>query len=187
MADIILDNLKDSKKAVVSSDLTLVKDLEKREEMINNLDKEITDYLLSLSNRTLSDNQHSEVNKLMYIVNDLERVGDHVDNLKEIAEYLENHKSNFTEESFKGLVKMFDKSIEMVKKTREALKYSDKNTAYEVLRIEDEINKLEAENRKEHLDRLDRREVDPESGINFLEIVSNLERLSDHTYNIATQ
>ncbi|MDN6731691.1 MAG: Na/Pi cotransporter family protein [Atopostipes suicloacalis] len=187
MAEVTSKNLKDSQEVIISGNLSLVRKLEKREKLINILDKEITDYLLMLSNRMLSDNQHSEVNKLMYIVNDLERIGDHVDNIKEIGEYHFKHKTKFTEESIVGLNEMFKESIDMVEKTAQALKHSDKNTAFEILRMEDKINKLEAKNRKEHLDRLNNKKVDAESGINFLEIVSNLERLSDHTYNVATQ
>lgn len=187
MADVIAKNVRDSRKMLLSSDLSLAKKINKREKLINLLDREITDYLLMLSNRMLTDDQHGEVNKLMYIVNDLERIGDHVDNIKEIIEYHFKHETRFTSESLEGLDEMFNKSNDMVVKTRQALKHSDKNTAYEILRIEDEINKLEAKNRKDHLDRLNKKEVDAESGINFLEIVSNLERMSDHTFNIATQ
>lgn len=186
MTEIILENLRDAKKAVIYGDASLVDKLEEREKIINELDREITNYLLDLSNRTLSDKQHNEINSLMYIVNDLERIGDHIDNLKEITQYLGKKEIVFTEESLIGLNKMFETSIEMVEKTREALAYSDKNTAYEIIQIEEQVNKLEKQNRKDHLERLNRKIVEPESGINFLETVSNLERLSDHAFNIAS-
>lgn len=185
MADVILKNLHDAHRAVVTVDLSLIKKLEKREEIINTLDLEITNYLLALSNRVLSDEQHSEVNRLMYIVNDLERIGDHIDNLKEITENLGKQKTKFTDESLVGLNAMFDKSIEIMKKTKEALEYSDRNTAFEVIQLESEINRLDKENRDAHLERLNREEIRLEAGINFLEAISNLERLSDHTFNIA--
>lgn len=185
MAEVILDNLRDVQHAVIYADLSLVDRLEEREEKINALDKEITNYLLALSNRIMSDEQHSVVNGFMYIVNDLERIGDHIDNLKEITQYLGQEELRFTRESLTSLNEMFDFSVEMMEKTKEALKYSDKNTAYEVIQIEAKINKLDKENRQAHLDRLNKKEVPLDSGINFLETVSNLERLSDHTYNIA--
>lgn len=185
MAEIILDNLYDAHHAVVAVDTSLIKKLEEREEIINTLDLEITNYLLALSNRVLSDEQHSEVNRLMYIVNDLERIGDHIDNLKEITEYLGEKKTKFTDDSLIGLNAMFEKSVEIMKKTKEALEYSDRNTAFEVIQLEAQINKLDKDNRDSHLERLNKEEVNLEAGINFLEVISNLERLSDHTFNIA--
>ncbi len=186
MTDIILDNLRDAQHAVVSADLGLVEKLEEREKLINVLDEDITNYLLALSNRVMSDEQHSEVNRLMYIVNDLERIGDHIDNLKEITQYLGKQKTEFTEESLIGLNEMFEKAVKMMEKTKEALENLDRGKAYEVIQMERDINALDKENRAAHLDRLNRKEVELESGINFLETVSNLERLSDHAFNIAS-
>ena len=135
----------------------------------------------------MSDDQHSEVNQLMYIVNDLERIGDHVDNLKEITQYLKDNEMAFAEESLSGLNKMFEKSIKMVEYAKDALEHSDPELAYKIVSLEKEINELDAENRTMHLDRLNRGKVDPGSGIIFLEALSNLERLADHTYNIGIQ
>lgn len=187
MTELVLENLKDAQQAVVAVDLSLIDELEEREKMINTFDKEITNYLLALSNRIMSDDQHSEVNRLMYIVNDLERIGDHIDNLKEITQYLDENEITFSEESLIGLNEMFEKSIEMVETAKEALEFTDKDKAYKIVEFEKEMNKLDAENRKVHLDRLNRKKVEAGSGIIFLESISNLERLADHTYNIGIQ
>lgn len=186
MTEIILENLRDVHHALETVDLNKIKKLEEREKTINTLDDEITNYLLALSNRILSDEQHSQINRLMYIVNDLERIGDHIDNLKEITQYLGENEKKFTEESLVGLNQMFEKSIEVVEKTKDALEYSDREMAYEVIELEKEVNQLDKENREAHLDRLNRKDIELESGINFLETVNNLERLSDHSYNVAT-
>lgn len=187
MTELVLKNLQDAQHAVISGDLSLVDKLEEREKMINTFDREITDYLLALSNRIMSDDQHSEVNRLMYIVNDLERIGDHVDNLKEIGQYVDEHDIRFAEESVAGLNVMFEQALKMVEKAKEALEFSDQDKAYEIVELEKTINKLDADNRRIHLDRLNRKKVDPGSGIIFLEALSNLERLADHTYNIGIQ
>lgn len=187
MTNLVLRNLRDAQKAVVNVDPSLIDKLEEREKMINTFDREITDYLLALSNRIMSDDQHSEVNRLMYIVNDLERIGDHVDNLKEITQYLDKNEITFAEESLAGLNVMFDNSIKMVELAKDALEFTDQAKAAEIVDLEKTINALDADNRKIHLDRLNRGKVDPGSGIIFLEALSNLERLADHTYNIGIQ
>lgn len=186
LSEFVLDNLRDAQEALMHKDVNLVKQLEEREKLINELDTEITAYLLDLANHDVFDYQHDEINKLLYIVNDLERMGDHVDNLKEITEYLVENDIEFAEDALIGLNEMFEKVIEITMKTREALDTSDRSVAYEISRLEDAINTLEDQNRKEHLDRLNRSIVDPDSGIVYLETLSNLERLADHAYNIAT-
>ena len=59
--------------------------------MINKIEREITDYLVKLSNEPLSNKQHSEVNTLLYTINDIERVGDHVENVVELSQYKLEH------------------------------------------------------------------------------------------------
>lgn len=187
MTELVLKSLKDAQQAVIAVDLSLVSRLEEREERINTFDKEITNYLLALSNRIMSDDQHGEVNRLMYIVNDLERIGDHIDNLKEITEYLHENEMRFDEEPSISLNEMFEKTIEMVEIARDVLEFGDQNKAYEIVSLESEINEMDAVNRTVHLDRLNKGKVDPGVGITYLEVLSNLERLADHTYNIGVQ
>lgn len=186
MTEVILESLYQAKEAIFSVDLSLIEELEEREELINTLDEEITNYLLDLSNNVLSDEPHSIVNRLMYIVNDLERIGDHIDNLKEITEVLGENDLRFTESSLAGLAEMFDQSTKMVEKIKESLEFSDRNMAYDIIEMERNINQLEKQNKEAHLDQINKKEVNLDAGINFLEAISNLERLSDHAFNIAT-
>lgn len=186
MADLVLENLKVSKVALISGEASLTKEILEREKLINELDIEITNYLMNLSNSPLSDIQHNSVNRYLYIVNDLERIGDHVDNLEEITQYILKNDVSFSKEADVALNEMFDRCILIIDKTKETLTTNDKEIAQEVRLIENTVDELEEKNRTIHIDRLNKNLVDSEEGIVFLDALSNLERLSDHASNIAT-
>src|SRR5699024_8997694 len=115
----------------------------------------------------------------------LERIGDHIDNLVELAEYKIEHDLEFSDDAVEGLHDMFAKCRNVLKKTREAFEFTDLDLAKEVLVIEDQVNEMERVNRAGHIRRLNKGECDTEAGITFLDSLGNLERVSDHSSNIA--
>ena len=186
MADLVLENLTQVKEALLNKDMELVEDILEREKLINQLDHEITNYLMNLSNEALSDLQQTEVNKSLYTVNDFERMGDHVDNLERLTEYMVENDVIFTDTAVKDLTSLFDKCIEVVKTTKKAFESSDETLSRKIYKIEDEVDKIEEDNRDKHIERSNKKICGAESGMIFLEALNNLERLSDHANNIAT-
>lgn len=185
MGEIVMENLTLAEKVLADEYYEGIEEVIEREKLINKIEREITEYLVKLSNGALSDIQHTEINTLLYIINDIERVADHVENVVELSQYKLENNLNFSEEAADGLHEMFKKCEEVFAKTMEAFEYSNKTLAQEVLTLEDEINALEKRNRAEHIDRLNKRECQTEPGIIFLDAISNLERVSDHSVNIA--
>lgn len=186
MADLVLENLTQVKEALLNRDMSLTEEILNREELINQLDHEITNYLMSLSSESLSDLQQIEINKKLYTINDFERMGDHVDNIEGLTRYMVENDVTFTDPAVKDLTDLFNKCIEVVIATKKAFEFSDEDLSREIYKIEDEVDRIEEDNRDKHIERSNKKLCGAESGMVFLETLSNLERLSDHANNIAT-
>src|SRR5699024_10661537 len=185
MTDLVLTNLVEVKEALISKDASKSEDILEREDLIDQLDQEITNYLIDLSNQTLSDLQQNEINKFLYTVNDLERMGDHVNNLEELTQYMLDEDISFTDPAMHGLTDLFNKCIEVVTATKTAFEYTDTEVSKKIQEIEDEVDRIEESNRNKHIERSNKKICGAKPGMVFLEALSNLERLSDHANNIA--
>ena len=157
------------------------------ERMINTLQLDITNYLFALSNRNLSDVERIKADVLFHIVNDIERVGDHADNIAEISQFMEDKKVIFTEDARNELDTIFELASKNFYDSITALKTSDFELAATITEREREINILEQNARNSHMARLHAGTCSVEAGIYFLDIISNLERISDHSINITEE
>ena len=157
------------------------------ERMINTLQLDITNYLFALSNRNLSDIERIKADVLVHIVNDIERVGDHADNIAEISQFMEDKKVIFTEDARNELDTIFELASKNFYDSITALKTSDFELAATITEREREINILEQNARNSHMARLHAGTCSVEAGIYFLDIISNLERISDHSINITEE
>jgi phosphate:Na+ symporter len=137
----------------LNSDEKAMKNLPEREQALDGLQEAITDYLMLLTQRDLSEEEARRIPALLHSVNDIERIGDHSENIMELA--------------FEALT---DNSVE-------------KSEA--VLALEYKVNELTELFRKNHIDRLTQNKCNVLSGIVFLDIISNLEKIGDHVTNIA--
>ncbi len=155
------------------------------EDAINNLDRKITDYLVLLSTSSLSNHESKEHGNLMDTVRDIERMGDHFENILELVEYQMANKVKMTDTAMDDLEKMFTLTISTVKNALQAFDQNDKLMAEKVVKKEEEIDKMERSLRKQHILRINEGACSGQAGIVFVDIVSNLERIGDHAVNIA--
>lgn len=185
MGEIVESMLNDVIISFIQNDINILNKVHTKEEVVNTLEKEITKYLVLISQRSLNENQSLRLNDLINIVNDIERVGDHAENLAELAEEKINENLPFSENALSELKFMFSKVQTSLYKSISALKNKDIKLAREVANKEDEIDKLEQELRENHIKRLNQGICYPESGVIFLDVISNLERIGDHANKIA--
>ncbi|EMR05931.1 Phosphate transport system protein phoU [Bhargavaea cecembensis DSE10] len=155
------------------------------EDAINNLDRGITDYLVKVSAEPISAIESERHVILMETVRDIERIGDHFENIIELIDYREANRVVLTEGAMEDLDEMFTLTIETVGRSLEALNHHDSEIAREVAEKEDLIDKMERKFRKKHIQRLNDGQCSAQAGIVFVDIVSNLERIGDHAVNIA--
>ncbi|MGJ9456980.1 Na/Pi cotransporter family protein [Oceanobacillus sp. CF4.6] len=152
---------------------------------INNLDRKITEYLVDISAGSLSEVESAKHTSLMDTVRDIERIGDHFENVIELIDYKISNKVILTEGAMEDLNNMFDLTIITVKQAVSALENMDREAALEVVQKEDQIDKMERKFRKKHIIRMNEGLCSGSAGIVFVDIISNLERVGDHAVNIA--
>lgn len=152
---------------------------------LNNLDRKITDYLINISSGSMSESESELHTILMDTVRDIERIGDHFENVIELIDYKISNKVSLTDQAREDLNNMFDLTIMTVKQSVSALENGDREEALDVIQKEDKIDKMERDFRKKHIIRMNEGTCTASAGIVFVDIISNLERIGDHAVNIA--
>ena len=185
MGNTALGNVKRSIDALLTGNLHEVEDVYKVEKTIDNMEKMLTEYMIRIENLSLTEHQKVVVNNLFYSVSDIERVGDHAENLAELAQYLVDHDLNVSETGIEDLEEISKVVFKSFEYAIEARKTGNMDAVRKVSQYEDEVDSLEEELREKHIERLSRGECVPSAGIVFLDILTNLERISDHAYNLA--
>lgn len=185
MGELAVANTKLAVEALMTQDYKLISEVISKEKDINKLEKLITDYLVKISNTPLNEHQHIVITNLFHTVNDIERVGDHAENIADLARYYSENELQFSPEAeveFKEISSLAIETIEIAVKAR-----LDENA--DLVRLveekEEEVDVMEEHLRGQHIRRLAKNLCDSTTGVVFLDSISNLERISDHALNIA--
>jgi phosphate:Na+ symporter len=153
------------------------------EESVNTLTRAISEYASEIWQRGVSDDLSTVLGCYVNASLDLERIGDRAENLIERCDYMDNYLSKEAIEEFRD---MYDTTMLAVGTSMSSLKDENSGEAHEVIEdLEKRIDNQERTYRKNHIERLNRGECDPEKGVNFITLLSNLERIGDHSNNIA--
>lgn len=155
------------------------------EDAINTLDKKITNYLVAISAKPLSDADSEQHAILVDSTRDIERIGDHMENIIELVDYQILNRLTLSTEAQNELNEMFELTISTLNDAIQSLKNFDIELARSVIQKEEQIDKMERLLRKRHILRLNNGNCTGNAGIVFVDIVSNLERIGDHSVNIA--
>jgi phosphate:Na+ symporter len=155
------------------------------EDFIDILQLEITSYLSALSRRNLSDEVSNELPVLLHTVNDLERIGDHAVNIVEIAERKIGQKLSFSSSALAEAHILSTEIEQMCDDIIAALKDNDMEGVKSALAHEDNLNRMQIEFRRSHVERMSRSVCSPQAGLIFIDLVDNIEKIGDHLTNIA--
>ena len=185
MGEIALTNAKLSIEAVQSGDKDMSTEVYAKEKVINELEKILTAYLVEVDNLSLTEKQHSIIKNLFYTISDMERVGDHSENIAQLADTRRKDKISFSKRGITDLEDIATETIHALELSIQARRDGDKKASEQVEAFEAKVDAMEDEMRERHIQRLSKGKCDPESGVIFLDILSNLERISDHAVNIA--
>lgn len=185
MANKSKDNLGLAMEAFRTGDSELIEKVYKNEKLINILEDEITRYLIEISKLDLADKDHVKIDSLFHVINDAERIGDHAENIVDLASEKKVKKLKMSEEAEQELDKMFKSTIESLDISISMLETTTYEKLEEVVKIEENIDLLERKCRQSHINRLNKGTCDATIGTMFLDIASNLERIGDHSMNIA--
>lgn len=173
-----------SMNSLINKSMTDVEKTEKYEEHVNLLQKEILNYLLKLSKSPLNDEERNKVDLLFNTVNDIERVSDHAENISELSRLAIEKDLQFSDTALEEMNNIYSKAKENFNIALKGLESYDKSIISKVYEIEDEVDALDKLYRKKHIERLNNGKCTIDSGVLFLDLLTNLERISDHSCNI---
>ena len=156
-----------------------------KERILNEQQRKVLDYLIKLSNRTLDDKMRFSLDLLFHTVNDIERVGDLSENIAELAEGAIQNKTKISDSAKSELIDIYSKVLDAYELSLDAMKQNNSTLANDVLKIEDEVDALDKLYRAKHMNRLNSHSCSIDSGIMYLDLLTNLERISDHSASIA--
>ncbi len=185
MGQLATKSLDKSVEAFIKSDLKLAEETFRLEKSINEMDYYIVEYLVKLSNTSISVKDREAIDALFGTINDIERVGDHAENLAELAQYRVENKLTFSDKAIEELREMSSKAIQAIKQSLKSMEVNDRHLAEKVIEWEGQIDLMEKTLRKQHIQRLNEQLCKPASGVIFLDLINNLERIGDHASNIA--
>ncbi len=178
------DNLVESVGFINKSEKS-VKIAFETEETINILQKSILNYLLNLSKTSLPDNLVESVDVLFNTVNDIERIGDHSENIAELATTAIENDLDLSSEGIAEVNEMYKMVIQNYEGALKLINEKNHVLAKQILEREEEVNRIEKSIRINHIYRLNNEKCSIDSGILYIDLISNLERVSDHCANIA--
>lgn len=155
------------------------------EKYIDYLSHEITDYLVDVNQRQLPVSDSLKIGGLFHVVNDIERIGDHAENIADAAVRMKEENITFSKKATKEIQDMFEKDIRILACALEMFENEDRSHMQEIRAIEEEVDRLEIDLQNSHIRRMAKGKCSPESGLIFTDLVSGLERVADHSTNIA--
>lgn len=184
-AKLAYDNMKVSVEAVLEGDTSKPQEVFDREKVINFLNHEITGFLVKLHGADLYGNDIEKAGLMLKVISDVERIGDHAENIAEYALQIKDNDIKISSDGYKELKTIADRSLEVVKLAMEVYENEDFDKLPDVSRMEEEVDDMQEQFMDNHIKRLKKQKCTPKGGVIFTDMVTDLERVSDHATNIA--
>lgn len=185
MASLASENLNRAMNALITLDEEEIEEVYTVEENIDFLSHAISDYLVKINQTTLPIEDLKSIGALFHVVNDIERIGDHAENIADAAKDRIGTGVEFSKDAQAELGMMLDMVNTLLRFSLEMFVKSSDEHEEDINHLEEAIDEKERELQRKHLDRLTRNECTPEAGVLFSDIISGLERVADHATNIA--
>ncbi|MDR1021450.1 MAG: Na/Pi cotransporter family protein [Synergistaceae bacterium] len=177
--------LKDCYRILIEKENKIIPEVLMVEKTIDELTHSIVNYSTEVGQQELSSDLSLILNSCVSGAGDIERIGDHSENLVEAAQYMQEKKLKFSGKALTELDGMFSLALQAVEKSFRALESEDCNISDEVFEIEPKIDQMERVLRARHIERLNSGKCEPATGVVFIDVLSNLERIGDHARNLA--
>lgn len=185
MGNMAMTNLVRSMNALITLDEKEIQTVYRVEKNIDYLNHAITNYLVNINQMTLPIDDARSIGGLFHVANDIERIGDHAENIAEAALMVRDDQVTFSNESKKELSGMLDMVMQIMTYALDMFSNNSQEHLQEILDLENRIDLKERDLQQSHVERLTRNACTPEAGMIFSDVVSGLERVADHATNIA--
>lgn len=177
--------VRDTVDAVANKDVKSVERVKNAESTIDVLSNEITEYLVKIGNKQISTQENELVNAMLQVIIDIERVSDYCENIGELVMYMKNEGILFSDTAAGELNEMMEETEAGYSACVRALESGDPGDAAVTVASEKKVDEMEDYLRTKHILRLSNMECQPKSGVVFLDMLTHLERISDHSLNVA--
>lgn len=185
MGNIAQENMEKAMDALLHKDENLIAEVYQTEITIDYLNTEITNYLVQINTLSLPVADRKMLGGLFHVVNDIERIGDHAENIADFAKTCIDQELTFSEEAVQELKEMLDDTCEILSLALNMFSHNSEEHLQEILDLENEIDDMERQLQNNHIVRLTSDKCQAHAGMIFTDVVSGLERIADHSTNIA--
>ena len=182
---VALDNIQRACEVCFTRDPNEMQKVFSVEKQLNEMHTQLTKYLIQANTLPLNDRQKLIITNLFNSLTDIERSGDHAENITEQVQILVDRNLDLSETGVKDLRDITAPVMQGFAAAIQARKRNDIGAALRVGETEERVDRLRDEMKETHIERLSAGQCDPAAGIVFIEIVDNLERISDHAQNMA--
>lgn len=185
MAELALGNAQKAVDALLTSNRELTAEVMETEQVINDFEQLLTEYLVKVDLLDLNEREHLLLKNYMNTISDVERISDHAENVAELAREKITRGISFSEGANEDMKLIFDYVKKSVENCIAARREEKMEYVRAVVRYEELVDSTEEELREKHIRRLSDGDCKVENGVIFLDVINNLERISDHADNIA--
>lgn len=169
----------------VNNDLSHMDEIYANEKRINEVTEIITQFMVSLSQSEIDIKEFAKIGNTYHVINDIERIGDHAENIIELAEE-RNQKNVFISDAAKEeLAVIYGYTTMAIDTAIDSYRLNDQVKAQSIVQLEQKIDELQKIYRETHIRRLNAGKCTALASILFLDLLSNMERVGDHSKNIA--
>ena len=187
MGEIARKAMERTKDVMFTKDYQDILDIKEDENTVDGLCSGVTNYMIKLNSLSINEKEHQQIASLLQITSDIERVSDYCENISEFAETLKERKTSFSDVGKEEMKEMVQVCADSFQYAIEALEEQSREKAMKVIEKESRADELELRLRTEHMRRLANNQCDTDAGIVFLDALVCLERISDHSRNIAEE
>lgn len=185
MGSMARENLQLAMEAFFDHNKEKIAKVYETEKQIDFLSHEITDYLVKINQLQLPVVDAKRIGGLFHVVSDIERIGDHAENIVDAAVKGGEENLDFTKKGQKEIQEMHQKTMVILEKSMEMFTTMDKKNLPDILELENSIDYMERQLQQNHVKRMAKGKCSPMAGILFTDLTTGLERVADHATNIA--
>lgn len=185
MAEITKESIKEATQLFVSYDKEIAKEIEHKENLVDQYDDEISSYLVKLSSRNLSSKDSKKLTMLLHSIGDFERISDHSLNLVDAAKEMNKKEQTFSPKAMEELQTFTQAILDILDMSVAVFEKEDAAQARQIEPFEEAIDVIQKEMKKRHTKRLRKGKCTVEMGFVLSDITNNYERIADHCSNIA--
>ena len=186
MGELTREMVQEAIQAFVNEDMELMQIVVQKEDIIDELEREISTFLArAFREGNLNAEQSRRLTRLMHAINDMEPIGDHAENIVELARQKTEDGLVFSDQALAEIQEMHRHVDGIYERAINCIRTDDAKLAIQLVGEDELIDEMERKYRATHIARLNEGTCLPPSGVVYLDILSNLERVADHANNLA--